>query len=70
MKDWLATSPLASALKVFVAIVLTAAVADFANVGSLTLANWQTWVIMGLGSAVPVIVNWLNPADTRYGRGK
>lgn len=66
---WLANSPLASALKIFVAVVLGAAVADFANVGFITLANWQTWVIAGMVSALPVVVNWLNPADKRYGRG-
>lgn len=69
MLDWLATSPLASAAKVFVAIVLTLAVADWAGDGSIDFANWQTWVIAGLGAAVPVIVNWLNPADGRYGNG-
>lgn len=69
MLTWLATSPLASAAKVFVAIVLTLAVADWAGDGSIDFANWQTWVIAGLGAAVPVIVNWLNPADTRYGNG-
>jgi hypothetical protein len=68
MLNWLATSPLASAAKVFVAIVLAFAVADFARTGSIDFTNWQTWVIAGLGAAVPVIVNWLNPADTRYGK--
>jgi hypothetical protein len=65
--DWLAVSPLASAAKVFVAIVLAFAVADFARSGSIDFANWQTWVIAGLGAAVPV-VDWLNPNDDRYGR--
>ena len=69
MLNWLATSPLASAAKVFVAIVLTLAVADFATDGVIDFSHWQTWVIAGLGSAVPVIVNWLNPADGRYGAG-
>ncbi len=67
-EDWLAASPLASALKVFVAIVLGMAVADFVAKGSINFSAWQTWVIAGLASAVPVIINWLNPADTRYGK--
>ena len=67
--EWLATSPLATALKSFVSIVLSLAVADWTAHGSINFAAWQTWVIAGLISAVPVIVNWLNPADTRYGKG-
>ena len=67
--DWLAASPLASAIKVFVAIVLTMSVADWAGDGVIDFSNWQTWVIAGLGAAVPVIVNWLNPSDGRYGNG-
>lgn len=67
--QWLATSPLATALKTFVSIVLSLAVADFATTGAIDLSRWQTWVIAGLVSCVPVITNWLNPADTRYGKG-
>lgn len=66
---WLAATPLGTALKAFVAIVLTLAVSDFAAHGSIDFGAWQTWVIAGLVSAVPVIVNWLNPADGRYGKG-
>jgi hypothetical protein len=66
--EWLAVSPLASAAKVFVAIVASFAVADFARTGAIDFSDWQTWVIAGLGAAVPVIVNWLNPNDDRYGR--
>lgn len=69
MSEWLAASPLGTAFKTFVAVVLGAAVADFASDGSISLGNWQTWVIAGLVSAVPVVVNWLNPADARYGKG-
>ena len=69
MTEWLATSPIATALKTFIAVVISAAVADFATGSHISLTNWQTWVIAGLVSAVPVIVNWLNPADARYGKG-
>lgn len=67
--EWLAASPLASAAKVFVGTVLALAVADFATTGSLDLSRWQPWVVGALSAAVPVVVNWLNPADPRYGRG-
>lgn len=68
--EWLATSPLATFVKVFIAVLLTAAVADWANVGDITLADWKLWVIAALVSAIPVLVNWLNPVFPMYGRGK
>ena len=68
MKDFLATSPLGTAVKTFVAVVLDMLVADWVSAGAISLDRWQSWVIAGLVSAVPVVVNWLNPADTRYGR--
>lgn len=68
MWDWLASSPLATGVKTFIAVMISAAVADWATSGMISLENWQTWVIGALVSAVPVIVNWLNPADARYGR--
>ena len=68
MWDWLASSPVASAVKAFVAVMLSMVVADWVASGSISFDKWQTWVIAGLASAVPVIINWLNPADPRYGR--
>jgi len=66
--QWLGTSPLASFLKVFVSVLLTVAVAEWAEVGDIGFDNWQTWVIAGLVSAIPVLANWLNPNDPRYGK--
>lgn len=66
---WLAESPMGSAVKVFVSVVLTLAVASWAQDGVLSFDAWQTWVIAAAGAALPVIVNWLNPADARYGVG-
>jgi len=65
--DWLAVSPLATAGKTFIAVVLSAAVADWATGGAISLANWEAWVIAACVSAVPLIVNALNPQDPRYG---
>jgi hypothetical protein len=67
--DWFARSPLASALRVFAAVVLTLAVTQWVTNGSIDFAAWQTWVIAALASAVPTIVRWLNPADVEFGRG-
>ena len=69
MCEWLARSPLASGLRVFVAVLLAAVVADWTTSGSIAFDRWQAWVIAALASAVPVILRALNPADTAYGRG-
>ena len=69
MRDWLASSPVGSWVKTFVAVLIGSAVADWAASGSLDLDHWQTWVIAGLVAVGPVVINWLNPADARYGRG-
>ena len=68
MNAWLAGTPLGTALKTFIAVLLAAVVGDWATAGEISLSNWQTWVIAALVSAVPVVVNWLNPADSRYGK--
>ena len=67
--DWFARSPLASALRVFLAVALSMAVADWVASGSINLTSWQTWVIAALASAVPTVLRWLNPADIEFGRG-
>ena len=69
MKDWLASTALGSASKTFIAVVIAAAVADASTSGSISLGNWQTWLIAGAVSALPPVINWLNPADARYGNG-
>jgi hypothetical protein len=58
---WLASSPLASFAKIFGAGVLGWIVV---NVDSF---NVHPAVAIGLASALPVIINWLNPVDSRYG---
>jgi hypothetical protein len=59
--QWLASSPLASFAKIFGAGVLGWVVL---NLDSL---NIHPALAIGLASAIPVIINWLNPDDTRYG---
>lgn len=68
-REWFATSPLASWLRVFAAVILSAAVADWSTKGSIDLGSWQTWVIAGLVSALPTALRWLNPSDVEFGRG-
>lgn len=68
--NWLATSPLASALKVGLGFILTAMVMTWTAKGTIDFSAWQTWVIGAAGVAVPIVVNFLNPDDSRYGRVK
>jgi hypothetical protein len=67
--DWFARSPLASAVRVFAAVVITLAVAQWTANGSIDFASWQTWVIAALASSVPMVLRWLNPEDVEFGRG-
>lgn len=59
--SWLASSPLASFAKIFGAGVLGWVVL---NLDSLSI---HPAIAIGLASALPVLVNWLNPVDSRYG---
>ena len=61
--EWFAKSPIASALRVFVAVVLAMVAADWTDGGVISFDKWQTWVIAGVAACIPVIVRWLNPAD-------
>jgi hypothetical protein len=59
---WLAYSPIASFAKIFGAGVL-----------GWILLNLDTLQIhpavgIGLASAIPILINWLNPGDPRYGK--
>lgn len=59
----------ASFLKVFASTILTLFLADLVSAGSFdVLAKWEGWVIAALASSLPIIINWLNPTDARYGR--
>jgi hypothetical protein len=57
----LAVSPLASFAKIFAAGVLGWVVVNMEELGI------HPAVAIGLASALPVLINWLNPVDSRYG---
>ena len=61
--NWLASSPLGTAVKVGVAASLGWVV------GNPDALNLPPVALVGLVSAIPVLINWLNPADGRYGNG-
>lgn len=60
-EEWLATSPTASFLKIMVAAGLGAAASWVAT------AQVHPLVVAICAAVIPVAINWLNPADVRYG---
>lgn len=64
---WLGRSPIASAFKIGITVILAMAVAEWTQSGTIAFDKWQTWVIAACASALPVIINYLNPQDGRYG---
>ena len=62
-QKWFASSPIASFLRHFLAIVIASAVADFAQSGVFDFSNLQGWLIAALVAAVPPFLRWLNPSD-------
>jgi hypothetical protein len=61
---WFANSPIASFVKVFGAGVLGWILV---NLGTLGIHPALT---IGLVSALPIIINWLNPEYENYGRAE
>jgi hypothetical protein len=59
--NWIANSPIASFLKIFAAGILGWIVVNVEEVGL------HPALAIGLASSIPVLINWLNPADSRYG---
>jgi len=66
---WLATTPLGSAFKVFLAGLFAAVMLTWTSEGQISWDHWTAWVVGALALAIPPVINWLNPKDTRYGRG-
>lgn len=61
---WLADSPLATAAKVGLAATLAYTLVN------PDILNLPPVVAVGVAAAIPVIIDWINPQDVRYGRGK
>ena len=73
MLTWLNESQAGAAvfswLKVFLATVLALFLADGADVFSVNVTDLKAWLAAGVAAVVPVVINALNPNDTRYGKG-
>jgi len=61
--------PIGSVLRVFAGAVLVTFLADLQGAVTVDFTRWQTYLVAGLAAAVPVAIAWVNPADTRFGRG-
>jgi uncharacterized membrane protein YjfL (UPF0719 family) len=63
-------TPFGSACRVALGVVLGYLVLDLSNDGtvSVSLDEVVTWVAAALVVAVPILIAYVNPADTRFGR--
>jgi predicted ABC-type sugar transport system permease subunit len=64
------TTPIGSMGRIVVGVVLGYLVLDLSNDGTISV-SWDelmTWVAAGLVVGVPVLIAFVNPADTRFGR--
>lgn len=69
MKEFL-NSAFGSWIKVFVAAILGLVLTNLLNGIDLFEMNWKSLVSGAVASVLPIIINWLNPSDTRYGKGE
>ena len=61
---------LKSWVKVFAATVLSLFMADGGDVLAVDWADLRTWLAAGVASVLPLIITWLDPTDTRFGRSR
>ena len=68
-QEWFATSPVASWLRSFLAIVIAMFLADGADVFAVDATDLRAYAAAGLAATLPVVARALNPSDFEYGRG-
>ncbi len=56
-------------VKVFAAVVLGLFLADGADVFAVDSTDLKTWLAAGFAAVLPIVINYVNPSDTRYGAG-
>lgn len=69
VEKFLAT-PVGGMFRIFVGLVLGYLVLDLSNDGKLSV-SWDelaTWVAAALVVVIPLVIAWVNPADSRFGR--
>lgn len=55
-------------LKVFAATVMSLFLANGGDVFSVDWADLRTYLAAGIASVLPLVITWLDPTDTRFGR--
>ena len=68
-QEWFATSPVASWLRSFLAIVIAMFIADGADLFAVELTDLRSWTAAAFAATLPVIVRALNPSDFEFGVG-
>lgn len=53
--------------KVFLATILGLFLADGADAWAVDSGDLRTWIAAGFAATIPLIINFVNPADHRYG---
>jgi hypothetical protein len=54
-------------LKVFLATILTLFIADGADLFAVDAVDLKAWLAAAFAAAIPLVINYINPRDTRYG---
>lgn len=71
MWNWLnspgAGSAVFSWIKVFAATVLTLFLADGADIFAVSVDDARLWLAAAVAAVLPLVVNYINPRDNRYG---
>ena len=67
--DWFATSPIASWIRTFVAIIVAMFIADGADIFAVDATDLRAFLAAGFSATLPAVVRWLNPQDAEFGRG-
>ena len=54
-------------VKVFLATVFTLFLIDGADVFAVTQLDLKMWLAAAFAAVIPLVINYINPKDTRYG---
>ena len=61
---------LKSWVKVFAATILSLFLADGGDVFSMDMGDLRVYLAAGVAAILPLVITWLDPSDTRFGRNK
>ena len=59
---------LKSWIKVFAATMLSLFLADGGDIFSVDMSDVRVYLAAGVASVLPLVITWLDPTDTRFGR--